>query len=179
MTNISFFVPGIPAPGGSKKAFPIHTGRFKPNRKGIPTEIIRVVVSDAAGQKNKDWRSSVIEACTSVFTSVPLRCPVKLNVIFYMPYRKGDFGIGKNKGVLKKDAPQFCITRPDATKLLRALEDALTSVLWFDDCQVVALQAVKIYSLRPGALVQVHPLQSLPVSSTSVIPPDSSPLVLP
>jgi Holliday junction resolvase RusA-like endonuclease len=171
---IQFFVSGIPRPGGSKKAFPIHTGKFKLNKKGKSVEIVKVVVSDAGGQKNKDWRSSVIEACRSVFTSIPLRVPVKLSVIFYMPYRKGDFRTGKNKNFLKKDAPKIHDKKPDCLKLLRSTEDALTGVLWMDDCQVAQIQAMKIYSLRPGAFIQI----SL-IADTLALPGDPSSLLLP
>ncbi len=155
---VEFFVPGRPAPGGSKSAFPIHTGKYKTNQRGKVQEIIRVIVSDAGGQRTKDWRTSVREACRSVFTSVPLTCPVKMSVTFFMPYRKMDFGTGKKKGILKENAPNFVATKPDFLKLLRSTEDSLTGLLWQDDCQVVGflLPMEKVYSLRPGAQIRVE-----------------------
>ncbi len=165
---IDFWVPGVPAPGGSKSAFPLHTGKYKTNKKGQAQEIIRVIVSDAGGKRTKDWRTSVREACRSVFASVPLMCPVKMSVVFYMPYRKGDFGTGKKKGVLKANAPKFVVTKPDCLKLIRSTEDSLTNLLWVDDSQVVQIQAVKMYSLRPGAQIRVETMEDRPATNLEV-----------
>jgi len=45
--SISFFVPGLPAPGGSK--------RFV----GFGKKTGRAILIDAAGQRNKDWKANV------------------------------------------------------------------------------------------------------------------------
>jgi len=157
---IEFFVVGRPAPGGSKSAFPIHTGEYKTNKKGKVQEIVRVIVSDAGGQRTKDWRTSVREACRSVFMSDPLTCPVKISVTFFMPYRKMDFETGKKKGILKKNAPKYVTTKPDFLKLLRSTEDALTGLLWHDDCQVVGFlpPMEKVYGLCAGAQIRIETL---------------------
>ena len=63
--------------------------------------------------------------------------PISLTVTFLFSHPKGDFGSGKNAGVLKCSAPILHIKRPDATKLLRCLEDALNGVIWKDDSQIV------------------------------------------
>ncbi len=61
----------------------------------------------------------------------------------------------RKDGVLKDDAPNWHANKPDATKLLRSLEDALTGVLWIDDSRIVRQQVKKIYGARPGADVEV------------------------
>ena len=169
---VEFRVYGIPAPGGSKRAFPIHTGKFKPDsRTGKPVEIIRTIVTDAAGARNKNWRQSVQDACRSVFTSVPLQGPLSMKVLFYMPYRKGDFNA---KGDVKETAPKFPITKPDVLKLMRSTEDALNGVLWLDDAQVVATSACKVYGRQPGALIQIESLNkgpSAPESRKTIVLP--------
>jgi Holliday junction resolvase RusA-like endonuclease len=155
--KIEFFVQGIPATAGSKKAFPIRTGRFKPNSKtGAPQEVIRVVVTDSSGQKGKSWRESVRSACSEVFQGAPMTGPLNVSMCFFMPYRKGDYGTGRNAGQLKENAPKYVVTKPDGLKLARGTEDALTGVLWVDDSQVVGLIVKKLYSERPGALIKVE-----------------------
>ena len=141
---VSFFVSGIPKPGGSKKAFPI---RGKDGK-------MHVIVTDASN--NKDWRQSVKAACLRVWHGPPTIQALELNVSFTMPYRKGDYGTGKHKNSLKPSAPHWHTSKPDLTKLLRSTEDALTGVLWIDDSQIVQTTLSKIYGFRPGALIEVR-----------------------
>jgi len=138
---VEFFVPGIPKPGGSKKAFAIKGKNGK----------LRTVVTDDC-KTSKDWRSAVVEACMKVFNGPPTLQPLRLRINFYMAYRKGDFN---KKGELKQNAPKWHDKRPDCAKLIRAFEDALTGILWRDDSQVVSIHATKEFGLRPGARVMV------------------------
>jgi Holliday junction resolvase RusA-like endonuclease len=45
------------------------------------------------------------------------------------------------------------VVMPDATKLLRGLEDALTGVVWHDDAQIVSQHVEKRYALGPECVV--------------------------
>jgi len=46
-------------------------------------------------------------------------------------------------------------TRPsDLDKLVRAVLDALTGIVWKDDAQVVALKATKVQGVTPGVEVE-------------------------
>jgi Holliday junction resolvase RusA-like endonuclease len=48
---------------------------------------------------------------------------------------------------LKPTAPTWCITKPDATKLVRGIEDAITNAgLWRDDAQVARQFVEKSYA---------------------------------
>jgi Holliday junction resolvase RusA-like endonuclease len=64
-----------------------------------------------------------------------------LYVDFYLSRPKAHRGA---KG-LKPSAPHHHTTKPDTTKLLRCLEDALTNVIWRDDTQVVRQHVSKNY----------------------------------
>lgn len=132
--KISFFVPGIPAPGGSK--------RFVGHSKKTG----RAILIDAAGQRNKNWRS-IVGLCGSAemrekaiasFTG-----PLRVKFDFVMPRRKGDFD---SKGGVKASAPLYHTTRPDALKLARSTEDALTGIVWNDDAQTAMLEISKCYA---------------------------------
>jgi Holliday junction resolvase RusA-like endonuclease len=140
---MKFRVYGIPAPGGSKRGF-VHraTGRV-------------IIVEDA--KRNKTWRESVLQAALSVAPSTPLTGSIIVTCVFWMPRPKGHFGTGKNAARLKDSAPNWHISKPDATKLWRSTEDALTGLLWRDDCQVsLAILSKRYTSQAPGAEITVE-----------------------
>ncbi len=146
MAPVRFFVPGKPIPGGSKRGF-------------VNPRTGAVIITEAAGQANKEWRTMVVAACLEVFKLPPFEGPLELKIEFRMPRPQSHYGTGRNKGALKPTAPTYHTTRPDSVKLTRALEDSLTHILWKDDSQNVILYVVKRYAdVNPGALVVVTPL---------------------
>ncbi|MCJ7663068.1 MAG: RusA family crossover junction endodeoxyribonuclease [Desulfobacterales bacterium] len=139
---VSFFVPGLPAPGGSKKVFL--------NRKtGKP------IVTDAGGKANKDWRAVVALTAGERFHK-PLSGPIKLHIIFYLPHPQAHYRTGKNNGVLKENAPLWHEKRPDGLKLRRSVEDALTGIAWIDDSQIAVGTEEKRYGERIGAEIRIE-----------------------
>jgi Holliday junction resolvase RusA-like endonuclease len=146
--SLKFFVPGIPAPGGSKKAF-IRNGR--------------VNMVDA-GKNNKPWRASVAlfasQAIQKLEVFTLMDGPLSLELMFAMPRTGSHYGTGRNKGVLKANAPEHHIVTPDATKLTRALEDALTGIVWTDDARIARQFITKVYADKPGAYVCVSEIVS-------------------
>ena len=79
----------------------------------------------------------------------PLDCPLKVVIQFFFPYRKGDFGTGRNEGVLKESAPAWHTTRPDCDNCIKMVLDALNGVFWRDDTVICKLETEKKYSLNP------------------------------
>jgi Holliday junction resolvase RusA-like endonuclease len=141
---LDIFIPGIPKPGGSKRAFKHrHTDRI-------------IVTDDAKG--NADWKRDVKVFAHMAHPAPPLDGPLAVSVVFIMPRPKWHFGTGGNSGKVKSSAPMHPTTKPDATKLWRSTEDALTGVLWLDDAQVVEQSVKKIYGDTPGAQVTVWQL---------------------
>lgn len=144
MTSLSINVPGIPAPGGSK--------RFV----GFGKKTGRAILIDDAGQRNKDWRSAVMWAGREAIGQNQLFVgPLRVDFTFYMPRPTGHF---RPDGVsLKLSAPKYPITKPDALKLARSTEDALTGVVWNDDAQTVCLAINKFYAdgRAPGARIHI------------------------
>jgi Holliday junction resolvase RusA-like endonuclease len=57
---------------------------------------------------------------------------------------------------LKPNAPKYPTTRPDALKLARAAEDALTGIIWTDDAVTVDLTIKKRYGELPGVNITVR-----------------------
>jgi len=144
---LRFQVAGSPAPGGSKKAFVISSGP----QKG------RAVIVDAS-KKTKPWQATVSNAAYMAYDGPILAGPVMLAATFLIARPKGHYGTGRNAGILKPSAPLFVLKKPDGTKLIRALEDSLTGVIWRDDCLVVVGQAKKRWAEQTeaaGAIVTV------------------------
>src|SRR4051812_14282281 len=141
--RVSFNAHGRPQPAGSKRAFPI---RRKEGGGWVATGKVAVVDDNP---KTKGWQAEVAnEAALAMMEhgfSDPFDGPLGLSVRFTLRRPKGHFGTGRNAGVVKASACLWPIVKPDATKLVRAIEDALTGVVWTDDAQVVEQLATKCY----------------------------------
>lgn len=139
--QVTIFVPGVPQPGGSKTA----------NKGGG--------VHDA-NKKTKPWQACVSAAANDAWKKEPLRGEIVLEMIFYRPRPTGQYGTGRNIGILKDSAPPMPIVTPDLTKMLRSTEDALVGIVIGDDCQVVHTEQWKVYCTdhpegKVGALITV------------------------
>lgn len=144
---IEFYIPGLPAPGGSKKGF------FNPKLK-------RVMIVEAAGDRNKNWRASVVHGASAAMAGIPaFEGPVELHIKFIMPRPKGHYRTGKNASELRDNAPSYHTSAPDSTKLLRSTEDALSDAgVWRNDSQVARSVVTKVYGDRPGAQIRIEAL---------------------
>lgn len=129
--RVHFFVPGDPKPQGSKK----HVGR------GIMVESCK---------KLPAWRSLVSQiASTTMMGDRPFDGPIHLDVTFIFGRPKSHF----TKKGLRPNAPTFFNKAPDTDKLIRAIGDAGTGILWTDDKLIISIAARKIYGDIPGAKV--------------------------
>jgi len=143
MSAIVFFVPGLPAPQGSKKAFYVKA-------------LGRAVLTESC-KKLKPWRAVVSMVAQQTMCGFPPENgPAKVEVEFRFPRPKNHFGSGKNSNVLKSDAPTFKVSKPDIDKLLRGILDGLTGIVFNDDSQVCTISSSKIYSDAPGAQIAVE-----------------------
>lgn len=152
---IEFQVQGKPRPAGSKRAIPY--------RKGDGKLGVRVI-DDANGA---EWRQDVkLAARRAIGEAPPLAGPVSVQFTFWIPRPQGHFG---KRGLLDS-APSYPAKRPDLLKLARAVEDALTGIVWIDDAQIVDETLAKVYSAGPEYMlsVMVDSLGNIP--STKVAP---------
>jgi Holliday junction resolvase RusA-like endonuclease len=128
---VTFTVYGTPQPKGSARAFVV-AGH---------------AVVTTANKSLKSWESSVRAAAQTVATGTLLVEAVILKVEFFLVRPTS----------VKRKRPT---TRPDLSKLVRGVEDALTGVLWKDDSQVVSIDAWKHYAAideAPRVVVTIHP----------------------
>lgn len=127
------FVPGRPAPQGSKR----HVGR------GILLES-----SEACGA----WRQTVAYDVRQVYAGPPLDGPLVVRLRFVMP---------RPASTPKRSTPP-AVKKPDVDKLARAILDALTGVTWRDDSLIVDLHATKRLAEldeTPGVFIHVAPTE--------------------
>ena len=123
MPRFRFTVYGDVEPAGSKRAF-VHPGSG------------RAIVTDA-NKKAKAWKGRVAQVAGENFNGELLTGPLDVCFTFYRPRLASHYGTGRNAGSLKESAPAYPITRPDALKLARGCEDALSGVVYRDDSQIV------------------------------------------
>jgi Holliday junction resolvase RusA-like endonuclease len=116
----SFFVPGVPVQEGNIAFGKGHSYHREGKRLSV-------------------WRGAVAEAAKEAMAGAPpFEGAVRLSVLFtYEPTRR------------KPDPGAWKKTRPDLSKLVRAVEDALSGVCYVDDNQIADLQAAKRFG-APG-----------------------------
>jgi Holliday junction resolvase RusA-like endonuclease len=141
---IAFTVYGTPAPAGSKRGFY--------NKKAG-----RVIVTDDSA-RSRPWKAQVADAAAETMNGGELlRGPMFLGCEFYFPRPKGHYG----KRGLRPSAPAIPTVKPDLLKLARAVEDALSGVVYVDDAQIAreildkfygepARVEVRLWTLEPG-----------------------------
>jgi Holliday junction resolvase RusA-like endonuclease len=122
---IEFTVHGIPAPQGSKTAW-----------------------GTEANPNTRPWRAAVAAEAAAVRNGkglLPRDVPLKVRATFYFPRPKHHYRTGSLSGVLKDQAPDFHMSKPDGDKLARAIGDSLTGVVFKDDSQIAVWRIEKRY----------------------------------
>lgn len=111
----SFFVDGKPVPQGSKNLG--RNGKMYESAKGLYA-----------------WRKHVSDVAKKQYDGEPLDGPMLLRCTFIM-YRP--------VATPKRKTTPPAVKKPDCSKLVRAVEDSLTKVIWVDDSQVTRIEADK------------------------------------
>lgn len=146
MNPILIYVSGKPKPAGSKRAFVLKKG-------GVYTG--KAIVTDACAT-SRDWKIDVQHAARDAYKGNPLEGPLKLVLCFLLERPKSHYRTGRNAHLLRLEAPPYPASKPDATKLCRAVEDALTGIVWKDDAQIVTQKISKRYSGSAGVQIEIH-----------------------
>lgn len=145
---VDFSVLGKPQPAGSKR----HVGKGR-------------IIDD--NPHAADWKGAVGIAALDYLAGLTgatehdeqplwLDGPLGLVCVFTFGRPKSHFRSGRFAGQLKTGAPRAPTVKPDTTKLVRAVEDALTGIVWRDDAQVIEQSACKRYGSPPGARVVIY-----------------------
>lgn len=128
----TFFVPGVPTAQGSKKYMGHRNGKplLLESAKGLPA-----------------WRKAVREAAHEHLSRDAALFPTQamhLDLEFIMP---------RPKYAINKQLP--AVKRPDLDKIVRAILDSLSKVLYGDDSQVTSMHVRKRLA-HPNETIGVH-----------------------
>ncbi len=156
--TITFVVFGKPMTQGSTRTVPVKDGKGG-FRKRPDGRLMLIPIHDK-GKELKAWRQEVASAARKAYSGPLLIGAVAVVFIFERPRPKGHYGTGRNAGTIKASAPSHPTTKPDTVKLARAVEDALTGVLWGDDAQVCGHELYKSWGDCYRLSVTVEALES-------------------
>jgi crossover junction endodeoxyribonuclease RusA len=155
VSEIAFFVPGRPQTAGSKSAITKGKG-------GVP--LAKPVIVDSGNRPDKRaWRSDLRDTAAAALRGLGTewRTDLAMDVLFVIVRKRpaGHLRSGRNAGLLHEWArAERPVTRPDALKIARAAEDALTHVLWDDDSAIVSERLEKVYADQVGLGVKAEGL---------------------
>lgn len=150
---LHFTVYGVAHPAGSKTTY-----RFK------TTSGKTVSNTTHDNERTRPWMDQVQQAAGRAAEQLGLEVldgPLYLIVVIHRKRPKSHW---KKSGGFAKGATIFPTTAPDLTKLVRAIEDAMTQAgVWRDDSRVVLQLTQKVFEDvdgRPKATVMVGPLDA-------------------
>ena len=130
---IEITIPGEPVPWARARTF--GKRHFTPDKQRNTMELIR-------------WEAARIMAGKRL-----LEGPLSVNArfIFVRP---------KSHTLKQRKAPNshYKASKPDATNLLKLIEDALNKIVWNDDAQIAAVTVAKQWGVRPGTFITIETL---------------------
>lgn len=133
--TLDVYVPGEPVTKGSAKAFLPPGGKFP-------------VVKQDNSAKQRAWVAYIRDQVLQQWNRGPHDAPFALDVEFVLPRRAG---------APKSYTPDHT-RKPDVDKLLRAVGDALSKVVWTDDSRVIDWHGTKREAEpgeTPGARIRI------------------------
>jgi len=144
---VTFCVPGVPRPQGSKT-------------------LMRGRLLDANAARLRPWREAVaLVAAAAAACPALLTGPVRVSLTFTLPRPASHPLRPRSEAVRERVRLPIGRGTGDVDKLARAVLDSLTGTVYVDDAQVVDLWACKVYG-APGVQVTVERVP-LPVAGVA------------
>lgn len=141
--DIRFFVPGNP------KGLKRHR-TFTKSKGGKMLPFARTI--DPSEGDKKDFLAKAME----YRPNKPLEGPLVLEIVCVFARPKSHFRTGKNKGILRCDAPTWYESTPDWDNVGKFVGDALNGVFWDDDRKIVLGSVAQIYGNTPGVCIRIR-----------------------
>jgi len=107
-------------------------------------------------RKSRDYKQYVRLVASQHRPKELLAGPLQLKVKVYRPTLKSFSKKKKEKAEKGEIRPT---TKPDVDNYVKGIKDALKSVIWKDDSQVVDLQVSKFFSESPRIEVEIIPIE--------------------
>jgi len=138
---ITITIPGVPVAKGRPKA-------VRMGKTGI-----RMYTPTKTASYEATCR---IFAMIAMGGNAPLSEPLAVSFILHMPIPSS---LSQKKQAELVGKPHT--KKPDASNIVKAVEDALNGIVWNDDSQISLLTAHKVYSTEPRVEVAVSPIVEL------------------
>ncbi len=141
MQEIKFVVLGEPIPQGRPKFARIgnHVTAYDPAR-------------------SRNYKAIVRDEAIKVKPDKPLEGPLRLEVRVYKSIPKS-FSNKKRLAAINGDV--LPITKPDLDNIIKGIKDAIKSIIYRDDAQVVSIKADKLYSENPSVEVVIGEVDTM------------------
>jgi Holliday junction resolvase RusA-like endonuclease len=97
-------------------------------------------------KKDKDDFVKLLENLPETKMTNPIRCSLK----FYCKRPKIHYRSGKLSHLLKDNAPRYNTNNKDLDNMVKFILDALNDKLYVDDCQIIDINCMKLYSESDG-----------------------------
>lgn len=138
---ITITIPGVPVAKGRPKA-------VRMGKTGI-----RMYTPTKTANYEAVCRMAALEAMA---WTAPLQGPLHVTFLLHMPIPAS---LSQKKQAELVGKPHT--KKPDASNIVKAVEDALNGIVWNDDSQIALLTAHKVYSTDPRVEVSVSPIVEL------------------
>ena len=153
--TLFFFAAGVPMTAGNKSAIP-----FRGKDRKLHVRVVDgadMPLKDGTRNRGKDWRKIIQAAAKQAMGDQPMSVgPILLRLTFSLPRPKSHLC---NAWDVRSNAPHYHVSKPDLSKLVRAVEDALTGICWRDDSQIVRHETSKFYNhVSIGVAVEIEEL---------------------
>jgi len=144
---------------------PVGRTNPKPTRRGCRLSLVQTPQTRAA------LRYLTLQARAS-WSGPPLEVPLAIHAVFVFAPPKS-WPDWKRAAALAGDIPHA--TKPDASNLLKLLEDACTQAeVWRDDAQIVEATTLKRYGPTPGASLYIFERDPVPSTRADYTPQRSA-----
>ena len=122
-------------------ATPVPKGRARYVRRGN-------YISTYTPEKTRTYETLIKEAAREAMgASEPLETPVSLYLYIRVPIPKS---CTKKRLEAISDGSEKPSKKPDASNILKSVEDGMNGVVYHDDSQIINLHVSKVYSSLPG-----------------------------
>ena len=128
---VTFKVDGVPVPKG--RARYVKRGNFVQAYTPQKTRTYETLIKDAARQ--------------AMGGSEPLETPVSLYLYIRVPIPAS---ATKKRLQAIADGSEKPIKKPDASNILKSVEDGMNGVVYKDDSQIINIHVTKVFSSEPG-----------------------------
>ncbi|MBU5342303.1 RusA family crossover junction endodeoxyribonuclease [Caldifermentibacillus hisashii] len=106
-------------------------------------------------KKSRDYKNYIRLAASEHKPEKLLEGPLSMKVKIYRQTLKS---FSKKKKIAAEMGNIRPITKPDTDNYIKGIKDALKSVIWVDDSQVVEIHASKWYSENPRIEIEIKEL---------------------